>query len=49
MHKQKAWMTTNISTEFLLVLDASIGVEGRNFCCLWTTVLLIHKMSLLHK
>jgi len=28
---EKAWMTTNICTEFLQVLDASRGVAGRNF------------------
>jgi len=32
----KVGMTTTIFREFLMVLDALVGVQGKIFGCLWT-------------
>lgn len=39
---QKAWWTT-IVMEVLKALDASMGVQTANICCLWRIVALIHR------
>jgi len=43
-HKlQKAWLAT-IVMEVLKALDASMGMQTANICCLWRIMPLIHKL-----